>query len=241
MDIKELLEIRVKKYKRSEFIATDPICVPHRFTRREDIEIGGLLTATLAWGRREQIIKSAIRMMGLMGWSPYEFVMLAGEKDFRVFEGFVHRTFNATDAAGFCRMLKGIYEGEGLESVFIAENLMDGVARYRKVAEVALEKRSLKHVPDVNGGSAAKRIFMFLRWMVRHDEVDFGLWKKISPAQLYVPLDVHTGNVARRDGLMTRKSNDRKAVEELTHRLREFCPHDPIKYDFALFGEGVNA
>ncbi len=240
MDLKELLELRVKKYKRREFIAGDPICVPHEFSKREDVEIAGLLTATLAWGRREQIIKSARKLMSLMGWAPYEFVTLATENDMHAFDGFVHRTFNAVDAAGFCRMLKKIYCDGGMENLFVSENLMDGVARYRAVAEKVLPPRSLKHVPDVDRGSAAKRVFMFLRWMVRKDEVDLGLWKKISPSGLYIPLDVHTGNVARADGLLTRKTNDRKAVEELTHRLRTFCPEDPVKYDFALFAEGVN-
>jgi uncharacterized protein (TIGR02757 family) len=241
MDLREMLERRVKKYKRSEFVLTDPICVPHGFVRREDVEISALFTATLAWGKREQIIKSARKLMRLMDDAPHDFVLNAQERDYRVFDGFVHRTFNAVDAASFCRALKEVYLAGGPEDLFAADDLMDGAARFYRTVAPMLAPRSRKHIPDVAKGSAAKRLFMFLRWMVRCDEVDFGLWKKISPAQLYVPLDVHTGNVARADGLLTRKINDRKAVEELTRKLREFCPHDPVKYDFALFAAGVNS
>ncbi len=247
-ELKSFLDSKVELYNQPEFIATDPIQIPHLFTDPEDIEIAGFLTATLAWGQRKTIIGKSKELLGLMGNRPYDFITAAEDRDFQRFEGFCHRTFNTTDAIYFLLSLKNIYTRHGgLRRVFeqgFQKNREAGTAisHFRQVFfENEYPVRTCKHVPDVNRGSAAKRINMFLRWMVRSDRhgVDFGLWNNISPAWLCIPLDLHTGSTARKLGLLTRKQSDWKAVLELTHRLREFDPTDPVKYDFALFGMGI--
>jgi uncharacterized protein (TIGR02757 family) len=242
---KSFLDAKVDLYNRPEFIETDPIQVPHLYTLCEDIEIAGFLTATLAWGQRKTIISKSKELMRLLGDNPIGFITEAREKDFTRFEGFCHRTFNATDTLYFLYALRNIYiRHGGLKHVFEAgfENNHDAgsaIAHFRKVFfEIEYPNRTLKHVPDVMKGSSAKRLNMFLRWMVRHDDcgVDFGLWKSISPAWLKIPLDLHTGNTARKLKLLNRKQNDWQAVCELTEELKAFDPLDPVKYDFALFG-----
>lgn len=246
--IKWYLEQRVEQFNTPAFIELDPISIPHRYTLKEDREIAGFLTATISWGNRASILKNADRMLSPMGRSPYSFIMEHKESDLARFEGFVHRTFNFYDLITFIGALKRIYsELSGLEAIFIKyqteHSLQPAIHHLKREFFLAPHlDRSLKHLPDPLNGSAAKRVNMFLRWMVRDDNkgVDFGLWKGISPATLSCPLDVHSGNVARKLGLISRKQNDAKTVAQLDLVLREFDPKDPVKYDFALFGEGVN-
>ncbi|MCX6248135.1 MAG: TIGR02757 family protein [Bacteroidetes bacterium] len=242
----DFLEAKYGQYNSPEFIETDPISVPHRFKRKEDIEIAAFLTATISWGNRMSIVKDAEKLIDRMDLSPYEFILHAGRRETEQFESFYHRTFNGTDCIFFLKSLKNIYiHHGGLESLFIPgrkNGIKDALCFFRSVfLETDHLKRSEKHLADPGKGASAKRLLMFLRWMVRDDKrgVDFGLWKKIQPSALLCPLDVHSGNVARKLGLLKRKQNDWKAVEELTENLRKFDPQDPVKYDFALFGLGV--
>lgn len=248
-ELKHLLDEKSAFYNRQSFIEADPISIPHRFSLREDIEISGFLAATIAWGQRTTIVKNGHSLMQLMDERPYEFVMNAGKSELRSLEKFVHRTFNGDDLLFFVHALRYLYDHHGgMEKVF-AEGLalsrsdMAGAILYFRSVFLQTPHlpRSEKHLANPVKGSSAKRINMFLRWMVRNDAagVDFGLWKSISPALLCCPLDVHVGNVARKLGLLTRRQDDWKAVEELTAVLRTFDTEDPIKYDFALFGMGV--
>jgi uncharacterized protein (TIGR02757 family) len=246
--LKALLDCKYDQYNRVEFISTDPIQIPHLFKKSEDIEIAGFLTATLAWGQRRTIIRKVSELLQLMDHDPFSFILGASEKDFVRFEGFCHRTFNATDAIFFLHALKDIYTRRGGLRKIFEEGFKshhepgNAITRFRTLFfGMEHPARTLKHVPDVGQGSAAKRLNLFLRWMVRDDGrgVDFGLWKNIDPAWLCMPLDVHSGNTARKLGLLSRKQNDWKAVVELTDNLREFDPADPVKYDFALFGMDV--
>lgn len=246
MDIKFLLEKNYLRFNRLSFIADDPVSIPHRFFRKEDIEIAGLLAALLAWGNRNSILKSANRLLDMTGDSPYEFIVNSAPEDLIPFRRFVHRTFQGEDCVFLMNSLQHIYRNKGgLEELFrIAqhEGVKIAIMNFRKaVLEAPHSPRSEKHFANPDAGSAAKRINMFLRWMVRKDDigVDFGIWRSIDPAQLICPLDVHSARTARRLGLLTRKTNDWKAAEELTGRLRRFDPADPVKYDFALFGIGV--
>lgn len=244
IDIKEFLDEKVLFYNQPEFIDSDPIQVPHRYKLKEDIEIAAFLTATISWGNRKMIIKNAGRMMDLMGNSPYDFVM---QSDPESIDQYVHRTFNAIDLNFFIRSLKNIYQNHGgMEKAFIknvsGNNVQAGIHHFKKVFfEIDHPLRTLKHVSDPLKGSAAKRINMFLRWMARKDNtgVDFGLWSGLLPSQLSCPLDVHSGSIARKLGLLQRKQNDARALSELDASLRTMDPLDPVKYDFALFGLGV--
>jgi uncharacterized protein (TIGR02757 family) len=243
-DLKEFLEEKSMEYNRPDFIESDPVRVPHRYDLREDVEISGFLTATISWGNRKMIIRSAERMMQLMGNSPYDFVMECREEHL---EPFVHRTFNHTDLIQFIRSIRHIYERHGgLEKVFsryaTEHSLQPAIHHFKKhFFEIEHPLRTTKHLSDPLKGSAAKRINMFLRWMVRKDDcgVDLGIWEELSPSKLSCPLDVHTGRVARKLGLLKRKANDAKALQELDRNLRKLDPRDPVKYDFALFGLGV--
>lgn len=248
-EIRKFLEEKYLQYNDPSFINCDPISIPHSFTDVRDIEISGFLAATIAWGRRDLILRSSRNLLEIMENSPYEFIMSAGENDLRKFSGFVYRTFNGTDCIYFLKGLKYIYHNyNSLEEVMLEGmkadlSVREGLAYLRSLFfSLKHLTRTEKHFADVMGGAAGKRLNMFLRWMVRRDNhgVDFGIWKRIDPAMLYMPLDLHSGNTARRLGLLTRKINDWKAVEELTNVLREFDPCDPVKYDFALFGLGVN-
>lgn len=246
-ELKEFLDIKVELYNRPDFITSDPIQIPHQFSKKEDIEIAGFLSATIAWGNRKSIINNANKMMTLLEHSPYDFVMHHQESDLEKLESFVHRTFNGIDFISFIKSLQHIYKNHnGLEAVFAKhgekQSLQHAIHYFKNTFfEIEHLKRTEKHVSDPLKKSAAKRINMFLRWMVRNDNtgVDFGIWKTLSPAQLSCPLDVHSGNVARKLGLLKRKQNDGKALTELDTALRKLDPLDPVKYDFALFGLGV--
>lgn len=246
-ELKEFLNEKVLLYNTTNFIESDPIQIPHLFTAKEDVEISGFLVATIAWGNRKSIIGNGKRLVEIMGNSPLDFVLNFSEKDTRKLSGFVHRTFNEDDLRYFFSALQNIYlNHDGLESVFSSyaekHSLQPAIHYFKKVFfSLPHLPRTQKHISDPLNNSAAKRINMFLRWMVRQDHtgVDFGLWKSISPAQLSCPLDVHSGNVARKLNLLKRKQNDAKGVIELDASLRKLDPMDPVKYDFALFGLGV--
>ena len=241
------LEEKVLQYNNPNFIELDPVQIPHLYSVKEDIEISGFLAATISWGNRTSIIKSAKRMMELLGNSPYDFVMSHNERDLKKIEGFVHRTFNSTDFLTFISALKYLYENHnGLEGIFTdfktSESLQPAIHQLKKeFFSIPHLPRTRKHLSDPLTGSAAKRINMFLRWMIRKDNagVDLGIWKEISPSVLSCPLDVHSGNVARSLGILQRKQNDAKAVKELDEVLRKLDHLDPVKYDFALFGLGI--
>ncbi|MCA0153173.1 TIGR02757 family protein [Winogradskyella vincentii] len=247
IELKEFLDTKVNLYNNPKFIDSDPIQIPHKFSKKEDIEIIGFLTATIAWGNRKSIITNANKMSELMDFSPFDFVINHQASDLENLNGFVHRTFNAEDFKQFIKSLQHIYQTHGgLESIFnkycTNESLQVSIHKFKKIFfEIEHLKRSEKHVSDPLKNSAAKRINMYLRWMVRNDNngVDFGIWKSLKPSQLSCPLDVHSGNVARKLGLLKRKQNDAKALLELDTALRKLDSTDPVKYDFALFGLGV--
>ncbi len=247
IELKDYLEEKVSQYNRPEFIDNDPIQVPHRYSLKEDIEISSFLTATIAWGNRQMIINNSNKMMDILGNSPYDFIINHRESNLDSIDGFVHRTFNSIDFKYFIKSLHNIYtEHGGMESIF-SENTtttstQSAIHEFRRIFfSLNHEKRTQKHVGDPFKGSACKRINMMLRWLIRKDNagVDFGIWKSLSPSQLSCPLDVHSGNVARKLGLLTRKQNDAKALKELDTNLRALDANDPVKYDFALFGLGV--
>ena len=246
-EIKEFLDDKVNKYNTVDFIADDPISVPHRYSLKEDIEIAGFLAATIAWGNRKIIVKNGHRMLDMFGESPYDFVMSHDEHQLKRLEGFVHRTFSHIDLIHFIKALKHIYEAKGgLENVFSSfakkDSVQPAIHHFKKIFfEIPHPSRTTKHISDPLNGSAAKKINMYLRWLVRTDKcgVDFGLWKSIKPSQLSCPLDVHSGNIARELGLLNRTHNDARAVEELDIALRLLDKKDPVKYDFALFGLGI--
>lgn len=245
--LRDFLDQKVLEYQRPEFLTSDPIQIPHRFNKKEDIEISGFLTATIAWGNRKSIINNALLMMELLDKAPYQFVIDHTKNDLKSLQNFVHRTFNGTDFTYFIKALQHIYARHGgLEAVFKthaeAGSLQNSISEFKRLFfELEHPGRTEKHISDPVRGSAAKRINMFLRWMVRDSGagVDFGLWKSLHPSQLSCPLDVHSGKVARKLGLLNRKQNDAKAVQELDASLRFLDSEDPVKYDFALFGLGV--
>lgn len=244
-ELKEFLDEKVELYNHPNFIESDPIQIPHQYTIKEDIEIAGFLAATIAWGNRKMIINNAKKMMDLMGNSPYDFVMSHSDLQLESLENFVHRTFNGKDFVEFIKGLQHIYQNHhGLEAVFSRENptMQHTISEFKQLFfEIPHLARTEKHISDPLNGSAAKRINMYLRWMVRNDNkgVDLGIWKSVSTSKLSCPLDVHSGNVARKLQLLTRKQNDAKALAELDQNLRKLDSIDPVKYDFALFGLGV--
>ncbi len=247
-ELKAFLDLKVQEFNRESFIAGDPVSVPHAFTRKEDIEIAGLIASTLAWGQRVTIISNALKLIEMMDGAPFDFITGSSTDNFGRFLNFVHRTFNGEDCIFLVTALRDLYLNHGgAEAVFnrgyfITGTIAGAIDHFRSTLLMTPHlKRSEKHIADPSKGSAAKRINMFLRWMVRDDGqgVDFGIWKTIRPADLMCPLDVHSGRVARKLGLLSRKQNDWKAVEELTANLRIFDPEDPVKYDFAIFGLGV--
>jgi uncharacterized protein (TIGR02757 family) len=247
-EIKEFLDLKAELYNRPEFIVDDPVSIPHRYSNRVDIELAAFLAATIAWGQRPVILKNANTLMQWMDHAPYDFIRNANKADLRPFRNFVHRTFNGIDCIYFiCALQRMIHTHGSLQEFFeksfrkkgdIREVLVNFRTEFFSWSDPG---RSAKHLADVSGNASAKRLNMYLRWMVRNDKrgVDFGLWKGIPASALYIPLDVHSGKVARSLGLLKRKQNDWKAVEELTAQLRKFDPQDPIKYDFALFGLGA--
>ena len=240
------LERRYKQFISSEyivndFIMRDPVQFPNRYAKRCDIEIAAFLAATIAWGRRDLILRSAEKMFSLMEPSPAAFVMAGNYRKLK--DRCIHRTFFEDDLKYFCRGFRSCYAKYGsLEKLFAATpDIWQGIALFREEMAAANRGRYTKHIAnpgraDAAAGSACKRINLALRWLVRKGPVDLGLWKSISPSSLYIPLDVHVARSARRLGLLKRKSNDKKAVIELSQKLRELCPDDPVKYDFVLFG-----
>ncbi|HBL74984.1 MAG: TIGR02757 family protein [Bacteroidetes bacterium GWF2_42_66] len=247
-ELYQLLEEKVKRYNHPGFITSDPVQIPRRFSKKENIEIAGFLAATIAWGQRPVIIKNAHRLMQGMDNNPYQFLLDTTEADWLHLADFKHRTFNSADLFFFLKSLQNIYKNHGgLEQVFTEgyqsdQTVFSALTHFRRIFfEIDSPHRTQKHISDVSKNSSAKRLNMFLRWMVRNDNagVDFGLWKNVPSSALMLPLDVHTGNISRQLGLLQRTQNDWKAVVEVTSRLAEFDPTDPVKYDFALFGMGV--
>ncbi|MDQ3046902.1 MAG: TIGR02757 family protein [Bacteroidota bacterium] len=242
-ELKSFLEEKLDKFNRPSFIESDPISIPHQFTKKEDIEISGFLAATIAWGQRVTIINNAKKLIGLMDQAPHDFILNAKEKDLIKLEHFVHRTFNGTDLKFFIRSLQNIYRHEGgLEQAFKGDDAFSSIMNFRELFfSIPYPPRSGKHVSNPLANSSAKRLCMFLRWMIRKDKrgVDFGIWSVLKPSQLMCPLDVHSGNVARKLGILIRSQNDWKAVVELTAFLKTLDSKDPVKYDIALFGLGV--
>lgn len=244
--LKEFLEEKYAAYNHPRFVETDPIQIPHLFSKQEDIEIAGFLAATIAWGNRQAILKNAHRLMQMLEMEPHQFILNASEKELQPLKTFVHRTFNGDDCIYFIRALRNIYlRHGGLKTVFEEnyhrhQNIKETLADFHHLFFALPGERTRKHISNVNKGASAKRLNMFLRWMVRKDKqgVDFGIWN-IPASALMLPLDVHTGNTGRKLGLLQRKSNDWKAVEEITQNLRQLDPNDPVRYDFALFGLGV--
>jgi uncharacterized protein (TIGR02757 family) len=244
-ELKEFLDFKAALYENVAFLESDPIQLPHRFERKEDIEIIGFLIATIAWGNRKSIIKSGETLIKIMENDPFHFIQNYREGSV-VHSGFVHRTFNAFDLDFFFQSLKHLYACGGLEQAFGNSNEFPGVKgriiNFRNsFLKTEHEQRILKHISNPLKNSAAKRLNMFLRWMVRDSKrgVDFGIWKSIEMSELYIPLDIHTSNNARRLRILIRKQDDWKALEELMLCLRQMDPADPVKYDFALFGLGA--
>jgi uncharacterized protein (TIGR02757 family) len=238
-DIKSRLDFWVSRVNTPAFIAGDPVQFPRAYSRAADIEAAAFLAAVIAWGRRESILRSAKRMFHLMGKSPHDYIMSGGWK--KLGTSCVHRTFSGTDLAYFCRGLRACFRKYGsLEKLFSgAGDMFDGITLFRKTMAQGNAGKYTRHIASPEKNSACKRTHLALRWLVRDDGiVDLGLWKSIAPSRLYIPLDVHVARTSRSLGLLQRKSNDRKAVEILTAGLRGFCPEDPVKYDFALFGIG---
>lgn len=241
----DLLESKYAQYNQLNFIADDPVCIPHQFSEKEDIEIAGFLAAVIAWGQRKTVINNSNKILKIMDNAPYDFILNHTAADLEKATGFVHRTLNALDLKYFFTGLKHIYKNHGgLEKAFQFNGSMpETISNFKKVFfEKEHERRTEKHLADPLKKSTAKRINMYLRWMVRRDNfgVDFGIWKTHSTKNLMLPLDVHTGNVGRALGLLNRKQNDWQAVEEVTKTLRLYDSDDPVKYDFALFGIGVS-
>lgn len=244
--LQEILLEKVDLYNRPTFIETDPISVPHLFTKPADIEIAGFLSATIAWGQRKTLIQNARELMRRMDFAPHDFIVHHTHKERNLFGNFVHRTFNGEDARFFLERLQQLYlQHHSLEPLFYSETgaAYDGIVKFRRafLGDEAPARHG-KHVANPAAGSASKRINMFLRWMVRCDQrgVDFGIWKTLRAADLQIPLDVHSGRVARKLGLLERMQDDWRAVEELTAALRTFDAADPVRFDYALFGMGVN-
>jgi len=249
--VKEILEFYYKKYNTLNFIEDDPISIPHKFTKKQDIEISAFWTSVIAWGRRNMIMKNANRLFDLMDNSPYDFIVNHEEKDREKFLDFKHRTFQPTDTIYFLEFLQWYYRNnESLEKAFSNnmksndDNVEPALIGFHNLF-FSLEDaphRTRKHIPTPIRKSTCKKLNMFLRWMVRKDDngVDFGIWNEIKASQLMIPIDVHVDKIARNLGLLTRKQRDWQAVIELTNNLKKIDSNDPIKYDFALFGYGVS-
>lgn len=240
-----LLEKHTEKINVPGFIREDPVQFPRRYGRLRDIEIAGILCATIAWGRRAAILSSCGRMLDAMGNSPYEYLMEADLENFPTEGKAVHRTFSRRDLSFFLQGLRGIYRKyDSLEELFAPrtgeKGLWDGITRFREAMFAAPHREDFqRHISCPEKNSACKRLHLFLKWMVRRDGiVDMGVWERINPSDLSIPLDVHVGNVSRRLGILGRRQNDRRAVEELDAFLRRLDPQDPVKYDYALFGLG---
>lgn len=246
--LRTLLDAKVDLYERPDFIAADPISIPHRFSLKQDIEVAGILSATIAWGNRKAIVAKANVMADMLGGSPFDFVMHATESQIDALASFTYRTFQQEDLPSMIRGLRHAYSvcpTLSLEDLFLpdhSETLLDGIARFRCAMVPVMAQRSVKHIANPATRSAAKRVCMFLRWMVRPATrgVDFGIWARIMPSQLVIPLDVHCARTARALGLLSRTQSDWRAATELTDNLRSLSPSDPVRYDFALFSIGIN-
>lgn len=248
--IKKLLDKKYKQYNTNSFISDDPICIPHIFSKPQDIEIMGFFAATFAWGQRITIINKCKELIERMDGSPHQFILHHTDKDLQNMLGFKHRTFNDTDLLYFIHFFKHWYEEhDTLETAFSSgikandETVAGGLNYFRKLF-FSLDDappRTYKHIASPAQHSACKRINMYLRWMVRQDDkgVDFGLWTSIKTQQLVCPLDVHVHRVATKLGLLNRSQSDWQAALELTQALKKFDKKDPVKYDFALFSLGV--
>ena len=246
--LKEFLDQKADQYNQVGFIKDDPICIPHFFTKKQDIEIAGLFAATLAWGQRVTIIRKCRELFTMMDNAPHQFILHHSDKDLKPLLEFKHRTFNTTDTLYFIEFLKWFYQkNDSLEKAFKVSADMDtvenGIANFHRLF-FSLEDhphRTKKHISTPERKSTCKRMSMYLRWMVRQDKagVDFGLWKSISPSQLVCPCDLHVERVARKLKLIKRKQTDWQTVLELTTNLRRLDPIDPVRYDFALFGLGI--
>ncbi|WP_420851735.1 TIGR02757 family protein [Pontibacter litorisediminis] len=247
--VKALLDDRVDKYNRPSFIPNDPVSIPHRFSKKQDVEISGFFAAILAWGQRKTIINNCMKLMDLMDNAPHDFILHHQEQDLQRFLGFKHRTFNDTDLLYLLHFFRWYYSRhESLETAFAGEQHELQTQQERLVhfhnLVFSLEdapQRTRKHIATPARKSACKRLNMYLRWMVRRDDrgVDFGIWRNMPMSDLICPCDVHVERVARRLGLITRKGMDWETAEELTAHLRTFDPADPVKYDYALFGLGI--
>lgn len=249
--LKKFLDRKVEEYNNPDFIYPDPISVPHRFAKKQDIEIAGFFAATFAWGNRTTIIKKCNELMQLMDDNPYDFIKNHREKDRKRLEAFRHRTFNATDLLYFVSFLQHHYKKyDSLERAFLPPHIdgkkefIEQCLNYFSRQFFSLEhvpQRTRKHIASPAKNSGCKRLNMFLRWMVRNDDrgVDFGLWKQIKPSQLICPLDLHVARVAKRFKLVDRPKADWQSALDITRHLRRFDPEDPVKYDFALFALGV--
>lgn len=248
-ELKDYLDLQVEKYNQPEFLQNDPVQIPHLFTKKQDIEISGFLTSIISWGNRKAILKSAHTILDYLDQSPHDFIVNFEPSDINKISGKpVHRTFDGDDLICFLNSLQQIYcHNESMEDLFLLAdeeiNFYHAAERFRKAFVVCgILQRTEKHISSTYKNSSSKRLMMFLRWMVRNDNrgVDFGIWTRLNPAHLSIPLDVHTGNMSRKIGILTRKQNDWKAVEELDRSVRQLDPHDPAKYDFALFGLGAS-
>jgi uncharacterized protein (TIGR02757 family) len=248
-DIKQFLDRKVDKYNQPSFILDDPISVPHLFSKKQDIEIAGFFAAIFSWGNRTTIIQKSKELMRLMNMSPHEFCLNYNNRDAKRLKEFKHRTFNPDDLFYFMEFFQQHYkESNTLETAFSRwinpkdENIENGLNGFKKYF-FSLEhlRRTEKHISSPSQKSTCKRLNMFLRWMVRSDErkVDFGIWRKISTAQLICPIDVHVSRVGRKLNLLKRKQTDWLAALELTNNLKQLDSIDPVKYDFALFGLGA--
>jgi uncharacterized protein (TIGR02757 family) len=244
-EVRDFLEEKADEYNTAEFIEHDPISVPHQFTKLQDIEISGFFAAVFAWGQRPTIISKAMELMQRMDLSPHDFVLHHSDEDLRRLEGFVHRTFNSTDLLYFIEFFQYYYQQhESLEDAFLHGAQMEERLTEFHHSFFSLPdhpERTRKHIATPARKSACKRINMFLRWMVRKDErgVDFGLWKRMEPNELICPCDIHVERVARRLGLIQRSRVDWLTAVELTESLKKIDPSDPVRFDFALFGIGI--
>lgn len=248
--LKDFLDLKYEEYNQPGFITHDPVSIPHAYSKKQDIEITGFWAAVLAWGQRVTIINKCKELFALMDHAPHDFILHHQETDLKAFEQFKHRTFNTTDTLYFIEFLKQFYQShESLEEAFVKrqdptdETVETGLVGFHELffSLPDAPQRTRKHIATPARKSACKRLNMFLRWMVRKDDrgVDFGIWNRLSPAQLVCPCDLHVDRVARKLGLITRKQTDWQTALELTEGLRQLDPADPVKYDFALFGLGV--
>ncbi len=247
--LKEFLDRKAKEYNNPDFIKDDPVSIPHRYIKKQDIEIAGFFSAIFAWGNRTTIIRKSTALMELMDNSPYDFIVRHKEKERKRFEGFCHRTFNTTDLLYFISFLQQHYRKyDSLEDAFAfdthsgepVEKALNNFHNYFFSLQ-DVPQRTRKHIAAPAKNSGCKRLNMFLRWMVRNDGkgVDFGIWKRLTPAQLICPIDLHVARVAKKFNLLNRPLPDWQSAIDLTRHLRSFDPKDPVKYDFALFALGV--